>query len=149
MNSRKFMVYSGKVFLLITFPLNYHHGLLHFSNFCRILSESRCSFCMFLNWLTEVPFYSAYTPRLVILQLLLHPESDDSAQLSQVITLAVWMLLLDDIWTIYELIIFNAFLTDWDRETYSSSRGNRNEQAIGKFVCNDSLGSLTSDWRVS
>ncbi|XP_016542469.2 uncharacterized protein LOC107842930 [Capsicum annuum] len=41
--NRKFMVYSGKVFLLIKFSLNYHHGLLHFSNFYRILSENSFS----------------------------------------------------------------------------------------------------------
>ncbi|MQL69626.1 hypothetical protein Taro_001938 [Colocasia esculenta] len=62
----KFIVCTSKVFLLIRYHPSFHHGLLLFSNFFLLSSGNRGSLSLSLS------------------QLLLLPESDNSAQLSQI-----------------------------------------------------------------
>lgn len=84
--SRKFTVYLGKVSLLTIYLVNCHHGHLHYLNSCLCLFENRylCNMLQSLN-VDICLFFLLNTEINFALQLLLHPESDDSAQLSQVL----------------------------------------------------------------
>lgn len=77
------MAFMVKVFLLRISPLSFHLGHLLYLSFCPHLLGSRYVFFFHLLILAHPKFtldFNISSP----MQLLLHPESDDSAQLSQV-----------------------------------------------------------------
>ena len=80
------MAFTVEVFPLRTSLLSFHLGHLHYLSFCPHLLGSR--YVLFhLLILAQLQFtsdFSCYNIIVSLMQLLLHPESDDSAQLSQV-----------------------------------------------------------------
>jgi hypothetical protein len=109
----------------------FHLGHLHSLNFYLHLLEIRYIDSLFFFRNTQVSKHS-FNHVIYVMQLLLHPESDDSAQLSQVLSQFIQTLLiftdLAHCILYYTKIIYLPSFADWDWEASSTIGWGWNEQ---------------------